>query len=61
MVRVHFVDHDTSMDGVFVGFWAGHYILRAASAVLNEDDSYQLDGVDAVIPKERVLYMQRFQ
>ena len=55
-VRVHFADDSPSIDGIFLGTEAGHYVLAKAELV-REDDKVGLDGV-TWIPKERVLFMQ---
>lgn len=60
LVRVHFAGNEpSSVEGVFVGFWSGHYVLKVPKVLQSEDASYALDGDDVTIPKERVLFMQR--
>lgn len=59
MVRVHFKDHESSVEGVFCGFWSGHYAVRVPKVLETEDRSYSLEGDDVVIPRDRVLFMQR--
>ena len=57
LVRLHFVDDSPSIDGVYVGTSAGHYVIAKAGLVREEDDPVTLDG-EAWVPKERVLFMQ---
>jgi len=60
LVRVHFVGNETSsVEGVFVGYWSGHYVLRVPKVLESAEASYALDGDDVTIPRERVLFMQR--
>lgn len=58
LVRLHFADSSPSMDGIYVGKEAGHYVLMKA-AILSEDgeDPVGLEG-ETWVPKERVLFMQ---
>lgn len=59
-MRVHFTGKETtSIEGVFVGFWAGHYVIRVPKVLESADASYELDGDDVTIPKDKVLFMQR--
>lgn len=60
LVRVHFreVDSADSIEGILLGVQAGHYRLaNARHLVADADASRQVDG-EALIPKERVLYVQ---
>jgi hypothetical protein len=55
-VRLHFVGDSPSIDGVFLGTEAGHYVLAKAE-LIREDGNVALDG-ETWIPSERVLFMQ---
>lgn len=62
-VRLHLEGMDSSVEGIFVGFWAGHYVLRESkvvSAVTGQRSaaSTSLEGRSARFPKARVLFMQ---
>ena len=62
-VRLHIEGMDQSVEGIFVGFWAGHYVLRETKVVSavggqRQAASTSLDGPSARFPKARVLFMQ---
>lgn len=57
-VRLHLEGTDTSLDGIFVGFWAGHYVLRTPEALVEQGKTEVLDGRDVKVPRSRVLFMQ---
>lgn len=61
MVRLHLAGDAPSVEGIFVGFWAGHYVLRVASVVSGADKTHELDGPEARIPREKVLIVQVIQ
>jgi hypothetical protein len=56
-VRVHLVDEDRSLEGIWVGMGAGHYRLAKAEQLEKSDRSFELEG-EAWVPRERVLYLQ---
>ena len=58
LVRVHLEGDAPSLEGVFVGFWAGHYVLRVATLLEGADASVELDGASVRVPRERVLFVQ---
>lgn len=43
-VRLHFHTHTPSIEGFFVGFWAGHYVLRAPSVIDKPGSEVPLHG-----------------
>lgn len=59
LVRVHFreVDSTDSVEGILLGRRAGHYRLANARHISDTEQSRVVDG-EALIPKERVLYLQ---
>lgn len=61
MVRLHMKGDGPSVDGIFAGFWAGHYVIRQAKVVLAESRTETLDGDDLVVPVGNVEFMQRFR
>lgn len=58
MVRLHMAGDAPSLEGVFCGFWAGHYRLRIASVMAGADKTIELEGPESRVPKERVVFMQ---
>lgn len=57
MLRLHLLNGEASVEGIFLGFVAGHYRLANATHVLAEDQSVPLEG-EAWVPRDRVLYAQ---
>lgn len=60
-VRLHLEGTETSLEGIFVGFWAGHYVLRTPEALVEAGKTEMLDGVDVKVPRPRVLFMQELR
>jgi len=58
MVRLHLRGDLPSIEGIFTGFWAGHYVIRTPSVVASEQQTLALDGQDARVPKEQVMFVQ---
>lgn len=56
MLRLHFKDADHSIEGIFVGFAAGHYHLQ--KGVLWEARDRSLEIGETWVPRERVLHAQ---
>jgi len=57
LVRLHLKDGAPSIDGVFVGYKAGHYRLLKAVIVRSESDSHALED-EAWVPRANVLFAQ---
>lgn len=57
ILRLHLTDADASIEGVFLGFAAGHYRLANARHIVAAEQSVPLDG-EAWVPRGRVLYAQ---
>lgn len=57
LVRLHLVGQEPSIEGVFLGFTAGHYRLANASMIETAERTHVLDG-EAWVPRDRVLYAQ---
>ena len=57
LLRLHLEGMNESIEGIYVGVWAGHYVLRAASVLQGPDESRSLEGTVRV-PKTRVLFAQ---
>jgi hypothetical protein len=55
-VSLH-TDKGPSIDGILLGKSHGHYILRAAALLKDEEASYDLDG-EVRVPKDRVVFYQ---
>lgn len=58
LVRVHLEGEKGSVEGLFVGFWAGHYVIRTPEFVERAGSQHELDGHDVRVPKARVLFLQ---
>jgi hypothetical protein len=58
MVRLHLAGDSPSIEGVFVGFWANHYVIRTANAVLDADRTVALEGPETRVHRDRVEFMQ---
>ena len=57
-LRLHIEGMDGSLQGIFIGFWAGHYVLRLPEMLETPERSLTLEGRDVKIPRERVLFAQ---
>lgn len=57
LVRLHLAGDHPSLEGILLGTSAGHYRLANARHIVDEDNSFNLDG-EAWVPRERVLYLQ---
>lgn len=57
LVRLHLADPAPSIEGVFVGYAAGHYRLKNAKVVRGEGQAEALDD-EAWIPRDRVIFAQ---
>jgi hypothetical protein len=59
MVVLHLKDDQPSVEGLFTGFWAKHYVIRLPKVVVGENATTELEGGDLVVPRENVVFMQR--
>lgn len=57
MVRLHLNDGAPSVDGIFVGFKAGHYRIKKAVLVRSEGEQHALED-EAWVPRRNVLLVQ---
>jgi hypothetical protein len=57
IVRLHLEGSNASVEGLFLGYAAGHYRLVNARHLEAADQSIPLEG-EAWVPKKRVLYAQ---
>lgn len=61
-VRFHVEGLDASPEGILVGTWADHYVLRVPRLIASVGgDSLDLQGDgyrEVLIPKSRVLFVQ---
>jgi hypothetical protein len=57
LLRLHF-DGKPSIEGIFLGFEAGHYRLANAQLLL-EDPARTVELGDTWVPRDRVLHIQR--
>ena len=57
MVRVHLVQNEPSVEGVYMGRVGKHYRVEAARVIEAEDRSYEVTG-SVLIPVERVAFIQ---
>lgn len=61
LVRLHLDGNAPSVEGVFVGFWAGHYVLRVATLIEAETRSHELEGTCVKVPREKVVLVQELR
>lgn len=59
MVSLHLKDDQPSVEGLFCGFWARHYVIRVPRVLVGENATQELEGRDLVVPRENVVFMQR--
>jgi hypothetical protein len=57
ILRLHLEKGEASVEGIFLGFVAGHYKLANARHIEAEGQSIPLTG-EAWVPRGRVLYAQ---
>lgn len=57
LMRLHLVGQEASIEGVFLGYRAGHYRLANASMLETTERSHPLAG-ETWVPRDRVLYGQ---
>ena len=57
LLRLHLEGNKPSLEGIFLGFEAGHYRLANARLLETGDRSIDLEG-EAWVPRERVLHAQ---
>lgn len=57
LLRLHLVGQAPSIEGVFLGFEAGHYRLVKGLFLETAQDSHDIVG-ETWVPRERVLYAQ---
>lgn len=57
MLRLHLKDADFSVEGVLLGFEAGHYRLGAGKHLEDAGRTRPLDG-ETWVPRENVIYAQ---
>lgn len=60
LVRVHFNNQETTIEGLLCGRFAGHYVLQVANVLEAADRSVNLDG-KVKIPRENVLFYQELR
>ena len=58
LVRVHLENEHGSVEGLFVGFWADHYVIRMAEFVERPGSQHRRVGEDGRVPKSRVVFLQ---
>lgn len=58
LVRLHHEHMDQSLEGILIGVWGGHYILRAAKIIESEDRSVSFDGPEIRVPRAHVLFVE---
>lgn len=58
LLRVHLEGSTASVQGIYVGWWANHLVLRIPQLVEAEGRTVDLDGRDVKIPRARILFMQ---
>lgn len=57
-VRLHPDGQRPSIEGILVGFWAGHYVLRTPSLLVAEGETIALDGSEVRVPKANVIFVE---
>lgn len=58
MVRLHLTDNAPSVEGILERRVDGHYLIRAPKLLEGIDRTVSIEG-DLLVPRERVLYVQR--
>jgi len=56
-VRLHLVNNEPSVEGIFVGFWASHYVV-AVPSIVTAQKSVELEGPRVRVHKHQVLLME---
>ena len=57
-VRIHYANNASpTIEGVFKGFWAGHYIV-AVPEIVNGNSPIRFEGPTVRIPKHQVSLME---
>ena len=59
MLRLHLTENAPSIEGIHVGFWAGHYVLKGAKVWEATDRSSSVG--DVRVPRERVIFAQEIR
>ena len=59
MVVLHLKDDAPSIEGLFTGFWAKHYVIRVPKVIVGTAATEALEGRDLVVPRENVVFTQR--
>jgi len=57
LVRLHLEGNQPSVEGLLLGRWGGHYVLREAKIVQGEQASVPVEG-SVEVPEGRVLFAQ---
>ena len=57
LLRLHLEGNQPSIEGVFLGFEAGHYRITNGKLIEAPDRSLPLEG-ESWVPRERVLHAQ---
>lgn len=58
LVRLHLENDQPSFEGVLVGFWAGHYVLKLAKLIETADRTHSLEGPSVRVHRDRVVFVQ---
>ena len=61
LVRLHLKGDAPSIEGLWKGQHAGHYRLEVPRVLAQVGSSEDLDGIDVLVPRENVLFVQRLQ
>ena len=56
-LRLHLLDPAPSIEGIFVGYEAGHYVLKNSKVLRGANDAEALEG-EAWVPRDRVIFAQ---
>ena len=61
-VRIHLEVKDytpvSTIEGILVGRWGGHYVLEVAKIVRAGDETVSMDARYVEIPSERVVFVE---
>lgn len=58
LVRLHLTGELPSVEGILVGFWCGHYVIRLPRVIESADASVSLEGPEVRVDRARVVFVQ---
>lgn len=58
LVRLHHAKMEQSLEGILMGVWGGHYVLRTVKLLDAEDRTISLDAREVRVPRDAVLFVE---